>query len=150
MTAESGSSGPALTRRKNRRVRARPAFEPTDEQQRIVREMKSIGDTDETIARALAIDLATLGKYFQPELDTGLAVQRREIVGMLYASARAGNVSAIKRLEQLSRVANAETQLLEDDEPLELGKKEAAQLAARTAGQGSDWGDDLDPAARAN
>jgi transposase-like protein len=125
--------------------RGRPAFKPTATQRRIVREMKSVGESDERVAQALGIDSNTLRKHFRTQLDHGLAIQRREIVAMLYTSARSGNVSAMKRLEELSRVAGAAAHFVDEvaPKPPELGKKEAAAQAALTAGDNSDWGDDL-------
>ena len=48
-----------------------PAFEPTDEQRRLVRGFSGFGVTHEDIAGHLEIDAKTLRKHFRQELDRG-------------------------------------------------------------------------------
>ena len=70
--------------------------------------------------------------------------------------ANEGNVGALKELGKMlekSDLMGMERKLRHSQEaedqlpapPKAVGKKEAANAAAKTAGQGSDWGDDLLP-----
>lgn len=132
---------------------ARPAYRPTPEQRLSVEQMVSCGVSQDTIARALDINRETLAKHFKDELETGGARRRQEIVDLMYAQARKGNVTAIKRLEEMTQPVEAgasfekrgEAPALEEKpvKPPKLGKKEQAAVTAGTAGAGTEWGDDL-------
>lgn len=114
--------------------RGRPAFSPSEEQRRIVSEMKFCGETNSTIARALSIDVGTLSKHFADELEDGHAHRRREVIGLLFASARKGNVAATKRLEEMGRIAGAAEAARDRGTKQErLGKKEQRQANAEAA-----------------
>jgi hypothetical protein len=130
---------------------------PTATLRRTVREMKACGESHETIAAALDITVSALLKHYRHQLDHGLAMQRRIVIGMLWSQARKGNLSAIARLEQLTRSAGAAISFLDRmapkpaAKPAPRGKKELAMEAAATAGADSDWGEDLQvPAPRPN
>lgn len=81
----------------------RPSFRPTIEQRQTVEEMKFCGESDAMIARALGIDDATLRKHFADELADGHAQRRKEVISLLFREARDGNVSALRRLEEIGR-----------------------------------------------
>lgn len=123
----------------------RPEFKPSLDQRQTVERMKYFGEPETVIARALRIDVNTLRKHFADELADGYASRRKEVVDLLFDSARDGNVSARKRLEEIGRVsgAAAEFESRQEPSPPKLGKKDEATIAAQTAGTGSDWGDDL-------
>lgn len=134
-----------------RKPRGRPPFAPTTAQRRQVGELLACSMSKKDIARVLGIHEETLEKHFGEELATGAAKRRAEVIGLLFKNARAGNVSAQKKLEEMSGQAVAAASF---DQPeagrraappaaKPKGKKEAAAEAALTAGQGSDWGEDL-------
>ncbi|KAB0682020.1 hypothetical protein [Aureimonas leprariae] len=138
---------------KERRVRpspkpvGRPAYRPSLDERQTVEEMKFCGESDATIARSLGISEPTLRKHFVDELNNGHANRRKEVIGLMFQSARSGNVSAQKKLEEIGRVAGAEAEFERQSKPraeARLGKKEQAKREAETAGAGTDWGDDLD------
>lgn len=113
----------------------RPEYRPTVEQRRTVEEMKFCGESDNTIARALGIDPDTLRKHFADELADGHAQRRKEVIGLLFSSARGGNVSAQKKLEEMGRVAGAaEAVKARETRAPKLGKKEERQIAAKNVG----------------
>ena len=92
------------------------------------------------------IKLVKLTKHFGEELETGRAVKRAEVIRLLFTSARKGNVSAQKTLEQITARAAAEDEVLSQptaEKQPRLGKKEQAQIDAQTAGEDSNWGGDL-------
>jgi hypothetical protein len=151
--------------------RGRPAFEPTDEQRSQV-EIWAIAMTHDEIATALGISAPTLAKHFRDELAGGPARRRAALIESLYGAGMMGNVSAIRTLEQLRAAMPVDdpTEAIEQPEPTGkkaraavnvarlsepgsrfavrpappgMGKKERALLDAETAGQGTDWGDDL-------
>ncbi len=82
----------------------RPTYRPSLEDRQTVEEMKFVGESDNMIARALGIDPDTLRKHFANELADGHAQRRKEIIGLLFKSARDGNVAAQKKLEEMGRV----------------------------------------------
>lgn len=111
----------------------RPEYRATIEQRRTVEEMKFCGESDNTIARALGIDPDTLRKHFPDELADGHAQRRKEVIGMLFASARSGNVAAQKKLEEMGRVSAAAGAVKQrETKAAPLGKKEQQQQAAES------------------
>lgn len=115
-------------------TRGRPPYNPTIENRQRVQEMKFCGESDNVIARALGISPETLRKHFGEELADGHAQRRSEVIGLLFASARNGNVSAIKRLDEIGRAAGAAEAVERRGRTAEpkLGKKEQRQLAAES------------------
>lgn len=114
-----------------------------------------------SIARVMGIDPDTLVQYYEAELTLGAERKFAEAQKLLWKSARKGNVSAQKQLVALGEKSIAD-QILRKDAPKEevaqaeehspngtpsgyRGKKEMAREAAMTAGQGTDWGNDLLP-----
>ncbi len=131
------------------------------------------GMSHEEISIALGISRNTLEKHFKTELSIGSLERRMEIVTALHAAARKGNVAAMKAYlaftptaalppvgvgERRTKAAAAQRQQPGTPPPLAqpgaedgmvqpaalvLGKKDQAQLDAKTAHVGSDWGDIL-------
>lgn len=140
------------------KTRGRPRFKPTPAMRRNVEQMVSVGDSQETIARAIGIAKDTLELHFAEELKTGYAKKRREVLDLLFKAAKKGNVTALRTLEAMTRVAGAAAdfderagQGEENDKPItpsravKLGKKEIQREEALLAGQNSEWGEDLAP-----
>lgn len=107
----------------------------------VVEEVAALGERPETIAAALRITVAYLQRDQRDALLYGQARCRCQAIGLLFAKARAGNLSAIRKILQLTASTAAEPVRLR-----QLGKQEAAQEAAKTAGAGSERGEDLIPA----
>lgn len=115
----------------------RPPYRPTIEGRRTVEEMKFCGESDNTIARALGIDPDTMRKHFADELADGHAQRRKEVIGLLFAAARAGNVTAQKHLDQLGRAVGAHESVKARETPApKLGKKEEQLAAAQAVAAG--------------
>lgn len=143
-------------------ARGRPAFEVTEEIRNKIKLGLALGWNQERIAAGVAISPATLKRYFRAELKTRdmardqLDLRRFELV---MAEANKGNVGAIKELGKMlerndqmvagRKFQDAQAGDSDDRKPRAekpLGKKEAAQRAAETAGgEGSLWGSDLTP-----
>lgn len=97
--------------------------------------MKFCGESENTIARALGVDVATLRKHFAEELESGHANRRREVIGYLFEAAASKNVAAIKKLEEMGRLAAASDAVKHREKPAQkLGKKEERKLAAENVG----------------
>lgn len=129
---------PTRRRKAPARKGGRPPYRPTIEARQTVEQMKFCGESDNTIARALGIDPDTLRKHFVDELADGHAQRRKEVVELLFTAARTGNVSAIKKLEEMGRVAGAAAAIEHRAAPKtpKLGKKEqAAATAAQVEGK---------------
>jgi DNA-binding CsgD family transcriptional regulator len=172
MAPEKAPKKPAKRRRKKPARKAakskggRPAHLPTAESRDAVMSLKGFGFVDDEIAVHLGIARETLRKHYAQELDHGRVRKRAEAVLMLERSAKAGNVTAQTALVALTsgtatpggglRQAAAAAQpgdtAPEATGPVDmsLGKKAAAKMAARTAGEGTDWGDDLKPGVQMN
>src|SRR5690606_19757844 len=108
----------------------------------------AFGWTTERIAAALRITRPTLRKHYSSELrhrDEARDALKAAHLMMVYTAADAGNVGAMKQLGQLierdeldpARLA-ARRRLAE--KPEKLGKKAEAELAARSAHGGTEWG----------
>jgi hypothetical protein len=82
-------------------------YVPTPDERQAVERIASEGHGKVLIARAIGVSRDTLRKHFAEELLNGHAQHRREVIAMLFASAERGNVSAMIRLEKLTRAAGA-------------------------------------------
>jgi hypothetical protein len=113
---------------------------PTPELRLTVERMIACGEAQNTVARSLCIDDDTLRKHYSDEIAFGWANRRKEIVELLFESARKGNISAQKRLEEITRaVGAAESVNSRGEKPAKevaLGKKEQRQAAAENIGDG--------------
>lgn len=137
----------------------RPRKDATPEDRNKVKMLLAFGWSNERMARVLRMSLPTFRRNFFQELKERDAARdmldaRRIEVAMHLAVS--GNVGALKELGKMleksdlmgleRRMRNAKS---DDDEPVpgerQVGKKEAAKAAAKTAGEGSAWGSDLLP-----
>lgn len=127
-----------MEKSKGRKVpakRGRPEYRPTLKQRETVEQMKFCGESENTIARALGIDVGTLRKHFAEELENGHANRRREVIGYLFEAAASKNVAAIKKLEEMGRVAGAAESVKGRERAAQkLGKKEERKIAAENVG----------------
>jgi len=115
--------------------RGRPAYRPTLKERETVEQMKFCGESENTIARALGIDVGTLRKHFGEELENGHANRRREVIGYLFEAASSKNVAAIKKLEEMGRVAAASEAVAgREKKAPAIGKKEERRIAAENVG----------------
>ncbi|HEU4986874.1 MAG TPA: hypothetical protein VFT89_07395 [Rhizobiaceae bacterium] len=113
----------------------RPPYRPSIEERQTVEEMKYCGESDNVIARALGIDPDTLRKHFVDELADGHAHRRKEVISLLFKSARDGNVSTQKKLEEIGRASGAaEAVKAREAKAPKLGKKEEQLQAAERVG----------------
>jgi predicted RNA-binding Zn ribbon-like protein len=85
----------------------RPEFRPTPRIRQKVEQLIGCGMSQDAVARAIGISTPTLVKHFAEELANGVATKRSEIIGMLFKSAKSGNVTAQKKLEEMNRLAAA-------------------------------------------
>lgn len=127
-----------------KRGRGRPKHAPTDETRDLVEMLASVGTDVVVIARALKVSPPTLRKHYGECLKEGSARKRAEVIGLLFTSARSGNVSAQKKLAEMTASVVAQESFSEsaarsEPRPAPLGKKAQAQEAAKTATRGTDW-----------
>jgi hypothetical protein len=121
--------------RKEPAKRGRPEYRPTLKERETVEQMKFCGESENTIARSLGIDVGTLRKHFGEELESGHANRRREVIGYLFEAAASKNVAAIKKLEEMGRIASAADAVKGREKPApKLGKKEERKIAAENVG----------------
>jgi hypothetical protein len=113
----------------------------------------ALGWANPRIANALGISLPTLRKNYFHELkyrETARDRLEARRLEMAWKMAEGGNVGAFKefgrlmdRNDQMLAERSFTEQSAENPPPSKAGKKEAAAQAAETAGEGSEWGDDL-------
>lgn len=118
----------------------RPKWRPSIEERIAVEQMKFCGESEATIARSLKVDVATLRKHCEVELADGYANRRRQVTKMLFTAAEEGNVTAIKRLDEMGKVSGAAQALrdragpkapVKDLKPEKRGKKEERKITAQ-------------------
>jgi len=73
---------------------ARPRFQPSDEQRRLVKTLAAIGISHQKIARLLGVSHKTLTKHLRNELDHGSIEAEAEIAKSLFEMARGKNLAA--------------------------------------------------------
>ncbi len=140
--------------------RGRPAYEPNAKDRNKIKLLLAVGWTQDRVANALDISLATLKRYYRADLgDAGAMRDRLEASRLIKALEQVeagGGVAALKHFDAVvdratEKVLNAKFGDRRTDKavPKSLGKKEQAAIDAKTAG-GSNWGDDLLPINRVN
>jgi AraC-like DNA-binding protein len=137
--------------------KGRPRYEASEKDRNKIKLLLALGWSIDRMANAIGVSAATVKRYFRAELKVRDAMRdrldaRRFEIAM--EQANAGNVAALKELGKMldrSDLMGLEDKLrrAQEDQPAPrgktLGKKEAAQEAAKTAGENSQWGNDLLP-----
>lgn len=85
----------------------RPEYEPTQTDREQVSQMLYVGMTRQEIASVLGISVPTLRKNFRNELKAGASLKRSQVVAGLFKLGNQGNVQALKKLEEMGRLADA-------------------------------------------
>jgi len=125
----------------------RPPFEPKPDQRRMVKAMTAYGIPQLDICSVVGISLPTLHKYFHQEIAVAAAEANAKVAQTLFNVATQGTgkeavTACIFWLKCRAGWCDTEGG---------IGKKGAAAEAAKAAGTGTDWGDDLlGPDARLN
>lgn len=138
----------------------RPQFKPTAKMRNDVAVWKAGGMSNHDIALVLDIDHKTLKKHFDAELTKHWAKKLARVLTARFTAAVKGNVTAQQKFIETGRAVSAlaivegDTDHVSFADPkrgppsrknriVPIGKKEAAEEAAKTAGLGTEWGDDL-------
>ncbi|MCP1200065.1 helix-turn-helix domain-containing protein [Notoacmeibacter sp. MSK16QG-6] len=126
----------------------RPSYKKDKENQQFVALLAANGWPQERIARRIGCSVPTLRKNFFRELEAGRDMIEGDLLTLLFAKARAGNVGAIKQLrEQLALVPPSEPRVTELKEE-KLGKKE--QMERDAGAPPESWAEALSPNGVAN
>jgi len=136
--------------RERRDAAGRPSHEPTAENRNKIMLLFALGWTKDRIAAALQLSMPTFRKYYFSEIkqagDALLRVKARHIE-RVWIKAETGDMGAIKEVgRMIDRVESSRFADDDDEQPVRaarLGKKEAAQVAAGSAGVDTEWGNDL-------
>ncbi|WP_210526368.1 hypothetical protein [Rubellimicrobium arenae] len=129
---------------KAKRGRGQPPFEPTEADFDKVHMLLALDWTNEQIANALGISQPTLRKYFSAQIRERDRMRDRvegERLASLYASAKAGRITAIRELGRVlgsdeaahEAALNRAASRPAADKAAKLGKKEANRVAALDA-----------------
>ncbi len=131
--------------------RGRPPHIPTEENRNKIMVLMALNKSDGEIAQSLSITKTTMRKYYFRELNARKEARAR-VDGartmMLWNQMREGNVAAMKEFNRIMDKIDLDkvSDRFDADQapkPAQIGKKEAAQRAAETAGEGTGWGSDL-------
>lgn len=134
------------------RPRGRPTKTFTQAQRDDVAIWKAGGMSDEDIAKVLGIDADTMKKHFAAELSTHWAKKTAQVIKARFKAAMKGNVTAQTKFLETARAVGgmqafggqgASVKPDRKFKHIPEGKKEAAQKAAHTAGEGTEWEGDL-------
>ena len=119
--------------------RGRPAFQVTDRNLNKVKLLLALGWSNDRIANAIDCSLATLKRYFRAELSARDRMRDKMEAERIFQAAEQaakGNVGAMRHLGQLvdrSDRMEAERKAAERPKAEPLGKKQLAQIDARSA-----------------
>jgi len=148
--------------RANHGKRGRPPLQITSEHRDMVQAALARGWGGQRIADALGISLASLKRYFRPELrERDVMRDRMELAAnatLIRAAIEDGNMTAMKQLRELMdrdaltrrKVELARMQAEQTEAGVGLGKKELAQREAENALNDEGWGDLLNSPSRMN
>lgn len=111
----------------------------------MVEVMTGFGITLDRVCLVLGLDHKTVQKNYRAELERGRATVEAKLAGNLLKIASGSDNAALKATVFALQARFGWRIPIDPStlESLEIGKKEAAQRAARTAGDATDWGDDL-------
>lgn len=115
----------------------RPEHVPTEETRQRVEILVAGGMAQWQIAAAIGVSEPVLRDRYATELEGGRSRRMAQVIEARFQAAIGGNVSA--QNAWLSRHGPLEDAPEEPAKTEPLGKKEAAQMAALTAHQNSDW-----------
>jgi hypothetical protein len=73
---------------------ARPPFQPTDEQRRMVRSLAAYGTKQDDIAIILELSSRTVRKHFRKELDRGALEANNKVAQALFKKAIEGDTTS--------------------------------------------------------
>jgi hypothetical protein len=126
---------------------ARPTFEPTDEQRRLVKSLAAYGMKYDAIARRLGIrSTKTLAKHFREELDSGDTEANAQVAQTLFQMAISGEQPASTMFWLKTRAGWRETPPPQRDHLVKfklLNVNTAAEIASALAGVLRDVADGL-------
>src|SRR4051812_10489416 len=125
------------------RVGGRPSFEPTQPQRQMVGAMAGCGGPEADIAVVIGIAPKTLRKHFREELDTGHIKANAKVAGNLYRIANGSGREAVTAAIFWLKVRAGWREPV-GVRQYPMGKKEARELAAKTAPVGTPWEDLLE------
>ena len=122
-----------------RRKAGRPAHEPTDKTRTEVQALSSVGVPQEFIARYIGVSIPTLTKRYGDVLQKGEAAAVAFACKSLFTHMKKSAVPAIFYLKARAGGRDADAR---QDSPY-IAKRDTDRAAAETAGEGTEWGDDL-------
>src|SRR5262245_40937018 len=119
----------------------RPAHAPAEKDRKTVESLAGFGISEEKIARLIGVDAKTLRKYYRNELDLGSDKANSTLAQKLYRIATGSSPQAVNAAKfWLACRAGWKEQVTITEI---ASKKEEREWAAKRAGLGSEWGDDL-------
>jgi hypothetical protein len=122
----------------------RPRHQPTARERQTVEILAGFGIPNDKIKQVIGISKPTLERHYRNELDQGAAKVEAQLAGSLLRIARGSDGAALKAITFALQCRFGWHFTVDPGfDPAPQGKKEAAQEAARTAGEQTEWGEDL-------
>lgn len=119
----------------------RNRHEPTENGRKSVEAMAGFGIPEEDIARVIGVSAKTLREHYREELDLGHVKANTRVAQNLFNIATGSGAGAVTAAIFWLKVRAGWSEYAPKpraEEP--LGKKEAAERNALTAGDGNEWG----------
>ena len=126
----------------------RPSHKPTEKERQQVETMAGFGIPELDIARVIGISMMTLRKWYPEELATGAIKANSQVAQSLYQKALGNGNGAVAACIFWLKVRCGWVEPRPEEGM--IGKKEMQKQIAQTAGQGTEWADDLNADVRAN
>ena len=117
----------------------RPAHAPTDKTLTVVEALASVGTPQEYIARYIGISVPTLRKRYGDVLEKGEAKSVAFACKSLFTHMKKSAIPAIFYLKARAGWRDSDPRT---DQPY-VAKRDVDRAAAETAGEGTEWGNDL-------
>ncbi len=121
--------------------RGRPQHVVTPEKRIRVAVLRAMRHSHEEIAAAMGISEPTLRKNYLPELKSGLAQKRAEVLVRLWEKVQEGNVTAMKEFMRQTEKSDLAPRELRPPKPTKLGKKDQALVDAQQPDVSSSMGE---------
>lgn len=120
----------------------RPRHEPEDRERAMVEALSGYGVPQTEIAAIVRIDPTTLRERYREELDRGQAVANAKVAQNLFTRATGPSREAVTAAMFWLRCRAGWSEFAPANRPERgepMGKKDARELAAETAEQGTGW-----------
>ena len=123
----------------------RPPHNPTERDRLQVRTLAAVGVTVADVAKVMGLSIPTLRKHYASELSAGSIEANAKVAQSLFKQAtdpkKPSTVACIFWLKSRAGWRDRDTVPASPEEEPHLGKKDQANVDARSAAAGTEWAD---------